>query len=48
MSEMIKGAPLPAITEDSAGFWEGAAAITRGTPGSCVVESTREPTTGGL
>jgi predicted secreted hydrolase len=29
-------------------FWEGAAAITQGAPGSCVVESTREPTTGGL
>jgi predicted secreted hydrolase len=24
-------------------FWEGAATITRGAPGSCVVESTREP-----
>ena len=24
------------------GFWEGAAAITRGAPGSCIVESTRE------
>ena len=24
-------------------FWEGAAAITSGTPGSCIVESTREP-----
>ena len=23
---MIKGAPLPAVTEDSAGFWEGTAA----------------------
>ena len=23
-------------------FWEGAAAITRGTPGTCIVESTRE------
>jgi predicted secreted hydrolase len=29
-------------------FWEGAAAITQGPPGSCVVESTREPTNGGL
>jgi predicted secreted hydrolase len=29
-------------------FWEGAAAITHGPPGSCVVESTREPTVGGL
>jgi predicted secreted hydrolase len=29
-------------------FWEGAAAITHGPPGSCVVESTREPTNGGL
>ena len=29
-------------------FWEGAAAIRHGPPGSCVVESTREPTTGGL
>jgi predicted secreted hydrolase len=29
-------------------FWEGAAAITHGPPGSCVVESTREPTSGGL
>ena len=29
-------------------FWEGAAAITHGSPGSCVVESTREPTTNGL
>ena len=29
-------------------FWEGAAAITHGAPGSCVVESTREPTTGGV
>jgi predicted secreted hydrolase len=25
------------------GFWEGAAAITSGAPGSCIVESTREP-----
>jgi predicted secreted hydrolase len=25
------------------GFWEGAAAITTGTPGGCIVESTREP-----
>jgi predicted secreted hydrolase len=25
------------------GFWEGAAAITSGPPGSCIVESTREP-----
>jgi hypothetical protein len=25
------------------GFWEGAAAITSGTPGGCIVESTREP-----
>lgn len=24
-------------------FWEGAAAITTGTPGNCIVESTREP-----
>jgi predicted secreted hydrolase len=30
------------------GFWEGAAAITRGPRGTCVVESTREPTNGGL
>lgn len=29
-------------------FWEGAAAITHGAAGSCVVESTREPTTGGF
>lgn len=29
-------------------FWEGAAAITHGPSGSCIVESTREPTTGGL
>ena len=29
-------------------FWEGAAAITHGPPGSCVVESTREPTNGGF
>ena len=29
-------------------FWEGAAAITDGAPGSCVVESTREPATGAL
>ena len=29
-------------------FWEGAAAITNGAPGSCVVESTREPTIGGV
>jgi len=29
-------------------FWEGAAAIIRGASGSCAVESTREPTTGGL
>jgi predicted secreted hydrolase len=29
-------------------FWEGAASVTHGPPGSCVVESTREPTTGGL
>jgi predicted secreted hydrolase len=29
-------------------FWEGAAAITRGPAGTCVVESTREPTNGGL
>jgi hypothetical protein len=29
-------------------FWEGAAAITHGPPGSCVVESTRKPTVGGL
>jgi predicted secreted hydrolase len=28
------------------GFWEGAAAITSGLPGTCIVESTREPTTG--
>jgi predicted secreted hydrolase len=28
------------------GFWEGAAAITHGPPGRCVVESTREPTAG--
>jgi predicted secreted hydrolase len=27
------------------GFWEGASAITAGTPGTCIVESTRE--TGG-
>jgi predicted secreted hydrolase len=25
------------------GFWEGAAAITSGAPGGCIVESTREP-----
>ena len=25
------------------GFWEGAAAITSGAPGACIVESTREP-----
>lgn len=25
------------------GFWEGAAAITTGNPGTCIVESTREP-----
>jgi len=25
------------------GFWEGAAAITSGAPGNCIVESTREP-----
>jgi predicted secreted hydrolase len=29
-------------------FWEGAAAITHGAPGTCVVESTREPATGSL
>jgi len=29
------------------GFWEGASAITTGTPGTCIVESTRE-TGGGL
>jgi predicted secreted hydrolase len=29
-------------------FWEGAAAITHGPAGSCVVESTREPTKGGI
>ena len=29
-------------------FWEGAAAITHGAPGSCVVESTREPANAGL
>lgn len=29
-------------------FWEGAAGITHGPPGSCVVESTREPTNKGL
>jgi predicted secreted hydrolase len=29
-------------------FWEGAAAITHGPPGTCVVESTREPTNGGV
>lgn len=29
-------------------FWEGAAAITHGPAGSCIVESTREPITGGL
>jgi predicted secreted hydrolase len=29
-------------------FWEGATAITHGPPGSCVVESTREPTNNGL
>jgi len=28
------------------GFWEGAAAITRGASGTCIVESTRETTTG--
>ena len=25
------------------GFWEGAAAVTSGAPGACIVESTREP-----
>jgi hypothetical protein len=25
------------------GFWEGAAAITSGAPGGCIVESAREP-----
>lgn len=29
-------------------FWEGAAAITQGPAGSCAVESTREPISGGL
>lgn len=29
-------------------FWEGAAAITHGRAGSCVVESTREPLNGGF
>jgi predicted secreted hydrolase len=29
-------------------FWEGAAAITHGPPGSCVVESTREPANEGF
>lgn len=29
-------------------FWEGAASITHGPRGTCVVESTREPTNGGL
>ena len=29
-------------------FWEGAAAITHGPPGTCAVESTREPTIGGV
>jgi predicted secreted hydrolase len=29
-------------------FWEGAATIAHGPPGSCVVESTREPTNAGL
>ena len=29
-------------------FWEGAASITHGPPGTCVVESTREPAAGGL
>ena len=29
-------------------FWEGAAAITHGAPGRCVVESTREPASGPL
>jgi len=28
------------------GFWEGAAAITSGAPGACIVESTREPAGG--
>jgi predicted secreted hydrolase len=27
------------------GFWEGAAAVTSGAPGACIVESTREPAT---
>jgi hypothetical protein len=29
-------------------FWEGAAAITSGAPGSCIVESTRESILSGL
>jgi predicted secreted hydrolase len=29
-------------------FWEGAAAITQGAAGSCVVESTREPVSAGM
>jgi predicted secreted hydrolase len=29
-------------------FWEGAAAITRGAAGTCVIESTREPASGSL
>jgi len=29
--------------QDLPGFWEGAAAITSGAPGGCIVESTREP-----
>jgi len=30
------------------GFWEGASTITAGTPGTCIVESTRESATGGF
>jgi predicted secreted hydrolase len=30
------------------GFWEGASTITSGTPGTCIVESTRETTTAGF
>jgi predicted secreted hydrolase len=29
-------------------FWEGAAVVTHGAPGTCVVESTREPASGSL
>ena len=30
------------------GFWEGASTITAGTPGTCIVESTRETASGGF